>query len=68
LIDVTDSEIKSAAEFIKYSANRVSEIEARLRDIDGGLEYISKRKLKNIKIELKNTSAQEAAAFIALSR
>ena len=68
LIGITDTEIKNAAQFLKDNANRITEAEAKIREVAGAMEFFSGRKLKNINIEFRKTTAREAASFLALAR
>jgi len=68
LIETSNDEIKSAAEFLKSASLRTQEIESRLREIMGAMEFFTKRNFKDVKFKIKDKNSLESAIFVALAR
>jgi outer membrane biosynthesis protein TonB len=68
LIEITRDDVKSAAEFLKSSASNTQQIESKLREIMGAMEFFTKKKFNDVKFKLRNTGPEEGAIFVALAR
>lgn len=68
LLEISADDIKNAAQSLKALAKDKAKIESRIRQIMGAMEFFTKRKFKDVKIIIRQTSPSEAATFMALGR
>ena len=79
LIETSNDEIKSAAEFLNSASLRPQEIESRVREIMGAMEFFTKRNFKGVRFKIKDEhlgqpetrrhkNALGSAVFVALAR
>ena len=68
LLEISANDVKNAAQSLKTLAKDKAKIESRIRQIMGAMEFFTKRKFKDVKIIVRQTSPSEAATFMALGR
>ncbi len=68
LLEISADDVKNAAQSLKALAKDKAKIESRIRQVMGAMEFFTKRKFKDVKIIVRQTSPSEAATFMALGR